>query len=179
MKLLALTGPAGVGKSTIAAALEARYGFRRVRFAAPLKDMLRAFYRAQLLTEDRIEDRLEGHLKEVPDPLLGGTTPRCAMQTLGSEWGRGLVHADLWVRAWERMARAALEAGPVVVEDCRFANEANAVGRLGGWVVELRRVGVGWSGGHDSEAGLALADCAICNDGTPEAVARRIMAEVH
>jgi hypothetical protein len=42
------------------------------------------------------------------------------MITLGTEWGRDLVHADIWTRLWA--ARA--ECFPLVVaDDVRFPNE--------------------------------------------------------
>lgn len=64
-KILVLTGEAGAGKSTIARELERLEGFARIRFAGPLKDMVRALG----LTEREIE----GDLKEQPcDKLTVG-----------------------------------------------------------------------------------------------------------
>ena len=40
------------------------------------------------------EAHIEGALKEVPCELLGGKTPRYAMQTLGTEWGRDTDQQD-------------------------------------------------------------------------------------
>ena len=54
-----------------------------MRFSTPLKGMLRAFYRACGLSEAEIEWRIEGDLNDVPDPLLGGRTPRKGMIGLG------------------------------------------------------------------------------------------------
>lgn len=142
IRLIALTGPAGAGKSTAAKHLVARHGYRVEKFAGPLKDMLRGFG----LTERHIE----GDLKEVPCDLLGGKTPRYAMQTLGTEWGRDLISPSLWVDTWS--SRAA--TGLVVCDDCRFPNEAAAVRALGGVIVRVVRVGHERPGGdHVSEAG--------------------------
>ena len=57
--IIGLAGAAGCGKSTAAAYLAERLGYARCRFATPLKDMLRAFYRACGLPEngDRAPDR--------------------------------------------------------------------------------------------------------------------------
>lgn len=64
-KILVLTGEAGAGKSTIARELERLEGFARIRFAGPLKDMVRA-----LGLTDR---EIEGDLKEQPcDKLTVG-----------------------------------------------------------------------------------------------------------
>ena len=39
-----MTGRAGAGKSTVAAAMAQRFGYKRTRFAGPLKNMLRSLY---------------------------------------------------------------------------------------------------------------------------------------
>lgn len=171
--VIALTGPAGCGKSTAAAILAERHGYVRTRFAAPLKAMLRAFYAACGESEADIERRIEGDLKQAPDPLLAGRSPRYAMQTLGTEWGRETIGRDLWVNAWRETACRALdEGGAVVVEDCRFPDEAAAVRAMGGAVIGLRGRG-GIAGDHASEAGLE-ADVTLWNDGPQEILAARL-----
>ena len=85
--LLGIHGKAGSGKSTAAQVL-IDGGFKRVKFADPLKNMLRAIG----LTDQHIE----GDLKEVPCDMLLGQTPRHAMQTLGTEWGRGCIGGEFW-----------------------------------------------------------------------------------
>ena len=137
-RLVAFTGPAGAGKSTAAAVLVGE-GWQLVKFASPLKDMLRAFYRAcGIDNEAYIDARIEGDQKEEPDPFLRGRTPRHAMQTLGTEWGRDLIASDLWICAWRQRVGGLLAAGvDVVTDDCRFANEAEALRQLGGVIVEV------------------------------------------
>lgn len=144
MNLLALTGVALSGKSTAADYLCLRHGFVRVKFAGPLKAMLRAIG----LTDAEIE----GDLKEHLTPLLAGKTPRHAMQTLGTEWGRKRIGEAFWINLWTESASDVLDqGGRVVVDDCRFPNEVDAVHRLGGKVVRLTGRG-GINGGHSSEA---------------------------
>lgn len=172
-RLIGLTGPAGCGKSTAAAAL-ADMGWTRTRFAAPLKAMLAALYAEAGLDAAAAALRIEGGLKEAPCPILGGRTPRHAMQTLGTEWGRDLIAPALWVRLWERRARALLgEGARVVVEDVRFADEAAAVRSLGGLVVALERPGLSCRGDHASEMAVA-ADVAVVNACAPAELARAI-----
>lgn len=166
--IIALTGLAGSGKSTAAMHMVEHHGFHRVRFAGPLKDMMRALG----LTEREIE----GDRKEVPCDLLGGKTPRYAMQTIGTEWGRRLVHPDLWVRAWQKAVDALPAGVPVVVDDCRFPNEAAAVCAAGGVLVRVRRPGAGkGAAGHSSE-GQDLGRMALTleNTGTPEDLFYRV-----
>lgn len=148
--IVAFTGNAGCGKSTAADVL-VEMGWTRVKFASPLKDMCRALG----LTEEQIE----GAEKERPIDWLG-VTPRWIMQTLGTDWGRKLIHPDLWVN----MAKARIEQtiGNIVVDDCRFENEAQVIRDLGGKVVGIRRDGTASVGDHESEDGVA-PDWSIVN----------------
>lgn len=153
-------GPAGAGKSTAARFLAARYGAERVRFAGPLKAMMRAF---------GLDAReVDGDLKEEPCALLGGRTPRQAMQWLGTEWGRALIGPDVWIDAWARAADAHRAAGRMVaVDDVRFLNEASAIFGRGGIVLKISRPGAGSaSGAHHASEGFAGPWTAeIVNDG--------------
>lgn len=125
-RLIAFAGRAGSGKSTAARYLVRNYGFERVRFAGPLKAMMAAL--------GLNEEEIDGGLKEVPCELLGGTTPRFAMQTLGTEWGRELIASDLWTRAWINQA----ERHPAVVcDDVRFPNERELIKSLGGTLIRI------------------------------------------
>lgn len=168
--VVAFTGPMGAGKSTAARLMCERLGYAPTKFAGPLKDMMRAFYATAGLEPVEAERRIEGDLKEAPDDLLEGRTPRHAMQTLGTEWGRELIAPTLWISAWSRGAAVRIAAGErLVVDDARFENEAAAVRSLGGVVVEL--VGRGaWGGSHKSEAGVR-PDFTIDNTRDAEALA--------
>lgn len=129
--LIGLAGRAGAGKSTAAHYLNAVHGFSRTRFAGPLKDMLRAIGLS--------EREIEGDLKEAPCALLGGQTPRFAMMSLGTDWGRDIIHPELWAVIWQEKARWLLAEGvSVSVEDCRFPNEAAAIKALGGYIIRIR-----------------------------------------
>ncbi|MEM9043527.1 MAG: deoxynucleotide monophosphate kinase [Pseudomonadota bacterium] len=183
-KLFAFTGKAGAGKSTAADALEHGLGFERVKFAGPLKAMLRAFYHECGVDDETIERKIEGDLKETPCELLGGKTPRFAMQTLGTEWGRDQISPTLWVDAWRsRVAEELLFGRPVVCDDCRFPNECEAIEVLGGTIIEIVRPGVGDLldvGGHVSESGVEPHETIINDESTQamqSAVLRRAFKE--
>lgn len=179
MILVGVTGPAGAGKSAVAKYLQEVQGFRRERFAGPLKDMLRAVGLS--------DAQVDGDDKETPTPLLCGKTPRWAMQTLGTEWGRRCVHPDLWVALWRRRLRqkcAGVEHPRIVVDDLRFKNEARAIHEMGGVVIRVTRerakpfrlLSAMWARllrkSHVSEAGLpdVYVDRTIVNDSTLEAL---------
>lgn len=170
--IIALTGLAGAGKSTAAAEL-ARLGFVRIRFADPLKSMLRALGLGH--------EEIEGSLKEKPCALLGGATPRHAMQTMGTEWGRKCMDPDFWVRLWQESALAALREGAkgIVAEDCRFENEAQAAWRLGGQIWRVARPGLE-AGSHESERGQAaiIPDHILRNDAGLDELRRAVQAQL-
>lgn len=157
-RIIAFTGSAGAGKTTAAQHLVAAHGFTRVRFAGPLKAMLAALG----LTAAEID----GDRKEIPCDLLCGRTPRWAMQSLGTEWGRELIGSDLWTRAW----RAALPPGDVVVDDCRFPNEVDAIWAEDGTIVRVERPGAAkFETLHVSEAHALPYRYALANIGSIDA----------
>lgn len=159
--VVAFTGQAGAGKSTATRYLVERHGYTLVKFAGPLKDMMRAIGLA--------EDQIEGDLKETPTRLLQGKTPRQAMQALGTEWGRDLIGKDFWTFLWEHRALQVLDErdGRVVVDDCRFPNEAQLIRRLGGDIYKIAGRG-GIAGDHVSERGCGDEDLVIANAGAVE-----------
>jgi hypothetical protein len=169
--IIGITGLAGSGKTEVAKYLH-QYGFRRTRFADPLKKMLRALGLSAR--------HVDGDLKEKPCALLGGATPRWAMQTLGTEWGRRLIWGDIWIKAWERSAKKILKkGGSVVADDVRFPNEVETIRSLGGIIINIERPGHNviaapvrkwwqfWRAKpHESEAHRFAADFNLVNDGT-------------
>ncbi len=152
-KVIGFAGPIGCGKTTAALHLVDNHGFTRVRFADGLKSML---YSIGLSPA-----QIDGDQKEVPCEQLCGKTPRWAMQTLGTEWGRQLIGGDIWVNAWRHKA---LGYGKVVCDDCRFPNEADTIRRMGGIVVGIERPGCA-AGSHASEHFSFNVDTVIFNDG--------------
>ena len=148
--LIALTGLIGAGKTTAANTLQRYAGYELVKFAGPLKAMLAAIGLGP--------EYLEGKYKEKPCELLMGATPRHAMQTLGTEWGRECIHEAIWIHLWRSRVEALLAKGVnVVVDDCRFANELALVRKLGGRRVHIISLSCERESAHSSEDGLPLA----------------------
>ena len=177
-KVIALSGRAGSGKSLASETL-VQAGWKRVKFADGLKNMLRSLYDTAGLTLDEIERRLEGDLKEQPDPLLKGKTPRWAMQSLGNEWGRELIHRDLWLSLAIKAVRNHMSVGyNVVVDDCRYVNEADAVRNIGGSVWLVKRpvpLPKGFvTQPHESERFEFEPDGTIFNTGSPTDLAQNV-----
>lgn len=177
--ILAFTGPAGAGKSTAAEYLSDHHGFKRTRFADPLKAMVRGFLYTTGVPSSRVERMIEGDLKEVPTVDFGGKSPRYVMQTIGTEWGRDIICPSLWIDAWTLYAKSLIASGQrrIVVEDCRFANEVEAVTLMGGLVVEIKAEhgGIrGGAGGHVSEGQDLQADITLWNNGPVDIFQERL-----
>ena len=121
-----------------------------------------------LLTLGLTMEHVEGKLKEVPCDLLGGQTPRYAMITLGTEWGRQMINPNLWVNAAMHRVSGFKSSDPVVFDDCRFANEAQSIRDRGGYIIRVHRPDV--SGSHhdhvsESEQDGIMNDYTIRNEG--------------
>src|SRR3990172_1980756 len=138
--IIGLTEKAGAGKTTAASFLVRDLGFTCVKFAALLKGML--------YTLGLSYAHIEGELKEVPCAFLCGKTPRYAMQTLGTEWGRNMLGDDVWVRV--AMQRVRLYPN-VVFDDMRYPNEAAALKAKQGVIWKIERPGIVLVEAHASE----------------------------
>ena len=96
--------------------------------------------------------------KEVPIPdFEPHVTGRFLMQTLGTDWARRMVDAEIWLK----MLRQRLieddktKSGLKVVDDLRFSNEAVMIRELGGQVWRIkRRSYVDVTDDHVSEQGI-------------------------
>lgn len=131
-EIVGFVGRAGSGKTLAADLLCSEFNFVKVKFAKPIKEML--------ISIGLTEDHIEGELKEKPCDLLCGMTPRWAMQTLGTEWGRSLIGENMWGNLWENKVRQLLDMNQnVVVDDIRFMNELKRVRTLNARVIGLLR----------------------------------------
>lgn len=162
-RLIAMAGAAGSGKDTAADYLCCEHDFARYAFAKPLKAALNAMFGW------RGFEWGNRTWKEEPLPDIG-KSPRQLAQTLGTEWGRQLVHRDLWLLLAKREIERARECGQpgIVFTDCRFANEAEFVRDQGGVVLHISRPGIASVSAHASEQALPheLVTGYIWNDGT-------------
>lgn len=165
MRVIGFTGLMGSGKNEAANALIAR-GWRHTAFAEPLKAMLRTMYRYARVSEDLITRKLEGDLKNQPCKVFGGKTPRYAMQTLGTEWGRDLITPTFWCDLWLNHLDT-FGASHVVVSDVRFFTEVDALRQVQGTLVRIERPGV-LATGHASERDIQRlpADFELYNTGS-------------
>lgn len=165
--LIGIHGAAGSGKDTIAEYLVAYHDFVRYGFADPIKNGL-----AIMLGLSPC-DFAERERKEAPHPRYG-VSPRRMAQTLGTEWGRQMVHPNVWVTAAEVHCRRLACGGwtGIVIPDVRFENEATWIRANGGRIWHILRPDAPVVEAHSSEAGIAYdlagGDALIHNGGTLE-----------
>lgn len=165
-----LVGDAGHGKSTAAWLLK-ELGYVIVPFALPIKNMLKAGFG---LTD---ADLSQAH-KNKAHPTLNGHTPRYALQTLGTEWGREMIGDSIWLSAWEHTCDS-LGAHHIVADDVRFRNEMEYIHFIGGVIFEVTRPGYTTIGSdHESEHNWKrhrdMVDWTIINDGDADTLRARL-----
>lgn len=141
LKLIGLTGQAGCGKDTVANFLFNTQEFRILSLAAPIRRGIAAAFNIPM---HYMTDR---QLKEQPLDQLCGKSPRYAMQTLGTEWGRNQICLDVWLKVAQAdidyhqrlVAANNLYLNGIVVSDIRFEGEAKWLRDQGGTIWHIRR----------------------------------------
>jgi hypothetical protein len=169
--LIGLTGKAFSGKDTVARFLAEDHSFLEKSLADPLRAGLREML--GLKPSDFSPENKETVIDWI------GKSPRELLQTLGTEWGRDLVHPQVWVRYLAaRLKKSLLSGESVVITDVRFVDEAELVHRDGGqiWRVVRRRSETTRLAQHRSEQESLriVSDLLIENDGTLEELREKV-----
>lgn len=175
-RLIGITGKAGAGKDTLADYIALRTGGKKYSFALPLKQMLNAGFNWSML---HWNDR---EWKERVIPWLG-KSPRQLAQTLGTEWGRELIHPQLWVLLAEQRYIEHIDeynwgdVPPFVIPDVRFENEADMIHSQNGVVIQLHRPGAPSIAAHKSEDGIPddKIDITYINEGSIAGMCSEVM----
>lgn len=150
-KLIALNGAKTVGKTTIAKAIAALSDDVVIlSFAQPIRDMLSTL---------GVSDYHLNKAKEEPVHGLNASA-RDMLCTLGTDWGRQMVHSDIWLWAMGKAIDKAYKKAKrkrhtvIIIDDCRFPNEAAWVSKQGGYIVQLKRDGIKYTFEHETEKPL-------------------------
>lgn len=140
--VIGLCGKKGSGKSTVADLLQKHFGFKhRFAFATPLKLMVKALCEEANVVNPKKEHRIE---------IFGNKTLREIYQLCGEEFGRRMIHPDVWVNilninlyeSWEHFDKlqhsflrqqqlipglVPTESFRAVIEDVRYPNEVHYI----------------------------------------------------
>jgi len=164
MSIIGITGRKRHGKDTIADYLVEHYGYTKMAFADPIRDICRDMFGFTAEQEkDAVDDRW-------------GISPRRAMQFIGTDLVRAHIHEllpdvgdNFWVKCL--LNRVPPEAR-IVVSDVRFPNEAAAVNVL--W--RVTRPTCTEKDTHASESFVddLRVNADVCNDGDLTALYRQI-----
>ena len=195
MEIIGLSGYARSGKDEAAKVLVEEYGFVRVAFADKLREFLYALNPIVSFKGWKVKQKAgQSHwrwetaqsgpetyvtVQNVIDTYTWdgykeseyGPEIRRLLQRLGTEAGRDVMGENIWVDA----ALDGVDAEKIVVTDCRFPNEAEAIHNRFGQLWRVNRAGVGPAVGadgtvHSSETAIddAPFDVVLFNDGTLE-----------
>ena len=156
MKIIGITGKAGSGKDTFAAFLiEALSNSgKRVftdQLAAPIKMAVAGILDVDVST---IEERAFKEASLLDNYELD-TSPRKMLQTLGTEWGRG-IDEEIWLKLLMPRLEEYEENGAdyCIITDVRFSNEQEWFENMGGSLIHIHRPLAQEVAGHISESGL-------------------------
>ena len=139
--IIGVTGLIGSGKDTIADYLCTFHGFKRMSYAASLKDAVASVFgwNREYLEGSTKASRAWREQKDVwwSERLGMEITPRWVLQFWGTEVCRNGFHKDIWVASVENKLRQTDEN--IVITDCRFANEIQSIKNVGGYTMRVNR----------------------------------------
>jgi dephospho-CoA kinase len=129
--ILGLVGQKNTGKDTVADYLCSKYGFTKLAFATPIKQMCEAMFD---LDACYFEER---ELKETVIPAWQ-MTPREMMQQVGTDMVQTHFGQNFWIKHLDqRLQKLLKENHKIVITDVRFITESMYVRSRGGKLVQI------------------------------------------
>lgn len=166
---IVLSGEAGAGKDSTADLLVDRFNYRKMSMSEEMKRFAMRLFgwsHEQLFGASHLRnapdpkwarpceackatgflvDLTTGDHRDCPDcdkGKINDNSPRRVLQLLGDEWGRQLIHPDIWTMAMRPKLENLLSQGVrIVINDARFDNDrTNLRDWLGAKLVDVRSV---------------------------------------
>lgn len=148
--IIGLSGKKQSGKSSSALYLQNALRFVEVSWAFPLKEIIGK----ELLGLNNEQMYGSEAAKEAIIPKWGKSA-RQLLQEVGTDCFRNIIHPNFWVIVgMGRITEQTLMGNNVVVSDCRFLNEMDAIKKLGGISLRVERIGQVSTDTHRSEVDL-------------------------
>lgn len=111
-----------MGKSTVASILVAAFGYELLKFSSPIK--------APLYALGLNEEEIEGRLKDTPNILLRGTTPRAWMHQTSQDMFARLGPDCLSEIIVQKVSARLAQGQRVVIDDVRFPENYRTIKRV-------------------------------------------------
>ena len=124
--IIGVAGYKGSGKDTIANVLQTSFGFEKMSFAQPIKDIVHSTFGI-----DKAILSGDGGEREFREEVLPGwfyLSPRDMMQKIGMAF-RDELHKDIWVKVLESKIKSIKQN--IVIPDVRFKNELELINKYG------------------------------------------------
>ena len=162
------------GKTTAARFLMDNLGYTKIAFADPLRFMIERLLHSAGYSYNEIHWFLNGGKEQ--DIEVIGASYRHLARTLGTEWGRNLIHPELWLKIAEQ--KFIHTDPPICVDDVRFLNELELLRRHNFALVKVvRDVSRSDADTHESDVSLRDFDGwdhVIENNGTLEELCSKV-----
>ena len=120
--IIGITGKKGSGKDTVANVLQTSFGFEKMSFAKPIKDIVHNTFGIDKAILSG--DNGEREFRELPLPDWFHLSPRDMLQKIGMSF-RDELHKDIWVRVLENKIKDTKKN--IVISDVRFKNELELI----------------------------------------------------
>jgi hypothetical protein len=137
--IIAISGKIGSGKSTVGDIFE-KQGFQLDSFAKSVKDICSILfgYDRNKIDGSTPADRLwrEKVDKNHTNLMEKDFTPRDAMVLVGTEFGRNMIHPNIWI---ETLFNRYDKNTDLLITDLRFPNEYEEIKKRGGIVIRINR----------------------------------------
>lgn len=165
--IIGVNGVAQSGKDTIGTYLIENYGYERRAFADKIKEA--ALLLDPIVQTAEVASEIDLRLSMWVD-LFGWEQAKAhpevrrTLQRFGSEVGRTIFGETVWIDLLFKNGTP----DNLVITDCRFPNEAEAIKKHGGMVWVVQRPGYTPALGHISDTALTdwEFDATLLNDGT-------------